>query len=387
MTMMIRTRALRLSGLLLALVLTLPAITPAAVIEGIVFSRNGPAADAVVRAFADVPALIAGRPAAVSTAADKPGHYHLELPPGRYFLTAVAGDGKDLFAYHGINPLEVEDGSRWLPFFVVEQTPVTTGGDFQGISGQVLYKGKPLKSGSASVYPASDRHFRGMGLLTNTLDEEGRFYFDLEPGSYVVVARHHRQGGEMGPIRRGDLFCYPAANPVTVAAGRESRLAVECYPRDDLADFLDVKEADPRGRKETQRRASSFWQQDISQSGELPEAYPGGPAQLSGTVVDPAGRPQPGLIVTAYSAEEYPLFQMYVLRLISPHITRTDAGGNFRLALPGGSYYLVARENLGAAPDQGERYGLYEGSANHSIAVAAGRETTGATITVGPIMP
>jgi len=53
----------------------------------------------------------------------------------------------------------------------------------------------------------------------------------------------------------------------------------------------------------------------------------------------------------------------------------------------GGMYYLVAREILGQAPDYPERYGLYEGNANHSIEVSSGEKIDPITIYVDRIMP
>ncbi len=357
------------------------------IVEGYVFSRQGPVTDGTVRVYADFADLTADRPVAVSKPGEKPGHYVLEMEPGRYYFTARATvAGRPYFSYHGLNPVTVDPPYHWLPFFVVAADPLTTEAGFQGISGQVFYKDQPLSQGIVSVYPADDDQFRGMGLLTNSLDEEGRFFFDLEPGDYVVVARHRRHGSEMGPLRRGDLFCYPAANPITVTADTESIVTVRCYPRDDLADFLDDPALDPRGRREPQRRHASYWRADRLAQGELPAAA-ATPITLSGRVIGLDGRPQPGLVVTAYPADDVPLFQMHVLRLITPYMTRTDADGRFRLAMPTGTYYLQARQQIGKAPEAGELYGLYEGNANHSVTLTPGPPPAPVTITVEPIMP
>ena len=112
------------------------------------------------------------------------------------------------------------------------------------------------------------------------------------------------------------------------------------------------------------------------------------PVGVHGTVKDISGKPTPGLYVAAYPADQFPLFQMFVIRLIADHITKTDANGFYHLDLESGKkYYLVAREKIGEAPDHLELYGLYEGSANHSLTVGPGIEGSAVDITVEKIMP
>ncbi len=359
-----------------------------AILEGFLFSREGPVTDGVVRAYADYPSLVAHRWAATSRPGEKPGQYVMEIAPGRYYFTAKGtSNGRPLFSYHGMNPITIDQPYRWLPFFLVASDGVRYSRGFQGISGRVFYKSAPLNRGIASVYAVDDRQFRGMGLLTNTLDDEGRFFFDLEPGSYVVIARQRRQGSDMGPLHKGDLFCYPANNPVEVRPDTESGIDIRCYPRDDLADFLDNPDQDPRGRREPQRRHASYWRETMHQEKGAPTIKATGQTTLTGTVTDLAGRPRRDLYVSAYPADNFPLFQMHVLRLITPYMTRTDEKGRFSLQMPAGVYYLVAREQLGQAPEPGEQYGLYEGNANHSVVVDQGPRPLAITIVVEPIMP
>ena len=77
-----------------------------------------------------------------------------------------------------------------------------------------------------------------MGLLSNTLNDEGTFWFDLEQGSYVVIARKRFNATNMGPLRKGDLFCYAEPNPVQVTPSTSCDISISCYPRDDLDAFL-----------------------------------------------------------------------------------------------------------------------------------------------------
>ena len=359
-------------------------------IEGIVVSTKGPIADAVGHAYPDVASLFNKKNGISSRPGEKPGHFKLSLPPGNYYLVAegMAGDTA-MFSYHGINPISITDQSHWIPFFALETPPVRFEPGTTGISGTVYYKGAALAGGTVSVYPLSDKQFRGMGLFTNSLDDDGRFYFDLEPGYYVVIARKRQQNFTMGPLGPKDLFCYPATNPIPVEEDVLSDIHINCYPRNDLEGFLDEDAIDPRGRKQEGRRTASLQDTEINM---VPDPGLQGPRTgvtgISGRVLDLEGNPQAGLYVAAYPANGNLLFQMHILRLMTKFIAKTDDNGRFSIMLDGGGmYYLVAREILGQAPDNPERYGLYEGNVNHSIEVAPGEQEEAVTIFVDRIMP
>jgi hypothetical protein len=364
-------------------------------IEGIVFSTKGPIPGAVVHAYPDVESLLNKKNGRSSLSGEKPGQFRLTLPPGKYYLVAEGTvDDIAMFSYHGINPISITDESHWIPFFAVDTPPVRFESGVTGISGTVYYKGAALAGGTVSVYPLSDKQFRGMGLFTNSLDDDGRFYFDLEPGFYVVIARKRQQNSAMGPLGAKDLFCYPATNPIPVEVNITSDIHINCYPRNDLEGFLDQDAIDPRGRKKEGRRAASLEDTQINTMPKPGVLEPGVPEPrtgvtgISGRVLDLEGNPQAGLYVAAYPANGNFLFQMHILRLITKFITKTDADGRFSIVLAdGGMYYLVAREILGEAPDNPERYGLYEGNANHSIEVTPGEQEEAVTIYVDRIMP
>jgi hypothetical protein len=359
-------------------------------IEGIVFSTKGPIPGAVVRAYPDVESLFNRKNFISSIPGEKPGQFKLSLEPGKYYLVAEGTvDDTAMFSYHGINPISITDQPHWIPFFAVETLPVRFEAGSTGISGTVYYKDAALSGGTVSVYPLSDKQFRGMGLFTNSLDNDGRFYFDLEPGFYVVVARRRLQNTNMGPLGDKDLFCFPAANPIPVETDITSDVQINCYPRNDLESFLDQDAHDPRGRKKEGRRAASL---EDTQMNIMPDpGVPGsraGVASITGRVLDLEGKPQAGLYVAAYPAHGNILFQMHILRLITKFITKTDADGRFSVKLDEpGMYYLVAREILGEAPDNPERYGLYEGNANHSIELSIGEKKEAVTIYVDRIIP
>ena len=367
-----------------------PGTAKTAQVEGIVLSSEGPLANFSVSAYPDFTSLADDHNGIEAEPGEKPGQFRLKLPKGSYYLVARGSlHGKNMFAYHGLNPVSINEDYRWLPFFAVESAIPAYNDGPQGIGGTVVYKGQPLAGGVASVYSISDSPFRGMGLLSNTLDESGRFWFDLEQGLYIIVARKRLGNSNMGPLRRGDLFCYPEANPLQVSASKSAEIAINCYPRDDIKAFLDNSQHDPRGRRQQNRRTASLWDMQIEDASRIQQKIRlKRPVQVQGTIKDISGKPLQGLYVSAYPAEQFPLFQMFVIRLITDHITKTDENGRYNLELESGkSYYLVAREKIGEAPDHPEMYGLFEGNANHSITVEAGTTNISFDITVEKIMP
>lgn len=361
-----------------------------ALVEGIVLTSEGPLENATVTAYPDFESLAGKKDGRRSEPGDKAGQFRLNLPPGNYYLVAHGIlHGRKLYAYHGLNPVTISEDSLWLPFFAVESSTPEFGEGPQGIGGTVHYKGEPLSGGMISAYPLTDSSFRGMGLLSNTLDENGRFWFDLEPGQYVLVARKRLGSSNMGPLKKGDLFCFPEANPLQVLPKTSTEIEIACYPRDDIDTFLENSELDPRGRRQPARRTASLWETEMEDASRMQqEMILQRPVAINGSVTDISGRPVAGLYVTAYPAEQFPLFQMFVIRLISDHITRTDSNGRYQLDLERGKpYYLVAREKIGEAPDHLELYGLYEGTANHSITVEPSIVNSSVDIVVEPIMP
>ena len=130
-------------------------------------------ADAVVHAYPDVESLFNKKNGISSRPGEKPGQFKLSLPPGNYYLVAEGTvDDIAMFSYHGINPISITDQSHWIPFFALETPPVRFEPGTTGISGTVYYKGAALAGGTVSVYQLSDTQFRGMGLFTNSLDDQ-----------------------------------------------------------------------------------------------------------------------------------------------------------------------------------------------------------------------
>lgn len=361
----------------------------AGTIEGVVFSETGPAKNATVFAYRSYEDLVADRVFRKSEQGSRDGQYSLNLPPGSYHLLARANlGGRQLFSYHGVNPIAVTEDYRWLPFIVVPENKMvcreTTGQN--RITGQVSYKGQAVSGGVVSVYPWQEGKFRGMGLLTNTLDENGSFSFALGSGTYVIIARKKQDIKGIGPVKQGDMFCYPSTNPLTLTNNQSCNTDINCYPRDGLELFLNAEAVNPQGRRHDDRRQASLHDLQPEEVQNQPLVLP---STISGRVTDAAGRPRPGMIVTAYPARGLDLFQMHVLRLITGNMGQTDSDGKYKIELKDddGKYYLIAREKVGAAPDRSEYFGLYEGSPNHSVSIEPGWNLTGVNLTVDRIMP
>jgi len=367
-----------ISAALAAALALAPKPSGASVIEGMAISPDGEKAAATVCAWRG---LDMSRSKAVTCAdTDSRGFYRLETGPGKYYLAAKGANGK-LFAFHGANPVELSRDYYWIPFFLAKAESATcTGNRESGISGEVRFGGKPIAGAVVSAYPFSSGHTRGMGALSVTTDGKGRFRLPLEPGRYTVVARQRKDGG-MGPLAPGDLFCYPAANPVGLEDGKLCSIGLDCYPRDDLDLYISRNGGeDPRGRRISERRRAAL-------AGYGPDGADNGrPAVIQGKTVFANGTAAAGLTVSAYPALGQEIFQMHILRTKPTAMARSDNEGRYRLRLPGGGkYYLQARQMTGEAPRQGELYGLYCGNANHSLTITAGTKRT-ADITVTRIM-
>lgn len=370
----------------------LPHTSLAGTVEGVVFTETGPLKGATVLAYKSYEELAGGQEFSKSTPGSRDGQYSLTLPPGSYYLLARADiNGRQFFSYHGVNPITVTDDYRWLPFILVPENKMSCQDNpgQSSITGQVFYKGQAISGGVVSVYPWQDGKFRGMGLLTNSLDDNGAFSFGLEPGSYVVIARKKQDIKGIGPVRRGDMFCYPSTNPIILTNNKTCNTDINCYPRDELELFLNADAINPQGRRHNDRRQASLHdlQPMEAQKPGMEELTP----TISGQVVDPTGAPHSGIIVTAYPARGLDLFQMHVLRLITNNMGQTDNNGKYRIELKDedgeGKYYIVAREKVGGAPDRFEYYGLYEGSVNHSVTITHGENLSGLNLVVDRIMP
>ncbi|HEY3360113.1 MAG TPA: right-handed parallel beta-helix repeat-containing protein [Polyangia bacterium] len=328
-------------------------------LEGVVLSAHGPVAGAQVQAYRGFAQLAADQPAFVSTPGDRPGHYRLRLPRGTYYLTA-RGDvgGEPGLAYHGANPITVAPDARWLTFVVVPRGKVTRSvAPAPHVRAFVSFKGRPVSGAQVSLYPVRDAPFKGLGLLSATTALDGAAALAPPEGRYVVVARQRRSPGADMRLRRGDLFCWFAGNPVDVRRGQQVALELPCYPKQALEDFVE-----PAALASLKRTSASAARRPA----------PPGSHVVAGRVVDPAGRPLGGLVVLAYAQATRRGFQMHAVRDRPTRFTETRPDGTYRLELDGpGAYTLVARQRAGGAPAPGELFGLSETHVSHAVDVAA----------------
>lgn len=359
---------------LFCLPLILPAPCLATLVEGVVVVEEGPLEDAVVSAYGSLGDIRKGEPLYRSTPGDKPGFFRLDLPPGAYYLVATGRRaGTDYFSFHGANPVAIGSEKLWLPFIAVaKMPPVSKAAADSGLSGVVTYKGKPVTDALVSIYSAGDEQFKGLGLVTQTTQADGRFSVGAVEGDYTVVARKRMASDGVMQLRKGDLFCYYPGNPVTVAAGTETTVEVPCYPKDDVRGFMAEGSAVRRTRH------------DLARFRERSEEA-AAPYGVSGRVTDRGGKGVPGLTVMAYRGEPGQLFRMNIPRLKSEFMAKTDATGAFAIGLKEpGTYYLMAREFVGTSPHRGELFGLYEGNVDHAVTVEGQLE--GVPIVVGKVM-
>jgi len=382
---------------LFLLPLLIPSVALCGLVEGIIFSTSGPMQNAVVEAYPDYQSFLSGTGGFRGAGGDKPGEFRFNLPSGSYYFTAggLVNNRKHV-AYHGANPVTVSDAPVWIPLMALPATDSVCVDGREGVSGRVMFKGTPVSGGRVSVYPASDGYFRGMGLLTTTLDRQGGFRFDLSPGSYAVVARRRNGSEQMRPLEKGDLYCRFGGNPVEIQPGKSCSMDIECYPKDDLYAFLDDPSILPPERRVRGNKVVSTggvrmrdFGRGPSESGRIASgAVPPRALSISGRVTDMHGNPLSGAFVTAYDAGRDRLFQIHIIRTKTPNMAITDADGRYRIGLDKpGMYYMVARQKSGEAPDTGELFGLFEGAANHSVDVAEGSELTEIDIHAAPVMP
>ena len=296
----------------------------------------------------------------VSGFTDAEGRVALAVPRGKGFL--VAGwrkDGDfarpvapgDRFAWFGGNPVYAQAGPRRELFLGLEEVTASPGSLFvpsgvTGVAGVVLDNGVPAPDVRVSAYLSSAGGFRTLGFAASApTGPDGGFVLELPAGKYYLVARKRSGGGVAGPLRKGDLFGYYAANPVAVKAGGVVPVSIPVTPL-------------------RLRNTPSY-------SPDFPAA-----ASVEGRIVDKAGKPVQGVYAALYDNPDLlnrPVFLSDV----------TGADGKYRLPVPlPGRYYLGARSGYGGSPAPGDLYGRYEGDPEHAVTLRDGDRLTGVDLTV-----
>ena len=294
-----------------------------------------------IRAYKSIAALVAGEVVAASQPTATDGTYQLDLPPGRYVMTARDYD-KDPqpgrhFCYYSGSPIQVVEGRRTHVGFNLVRIPETVAaqsGQRSGLKGKVSFQGEPLEKAYLYVYKDTKKGFKGPAYFIQPV-ADGNFRLRLPPGEYFLLARKRAKGGQYGPIEIGDYFNYYYGNPVRIETGETQ--------------YIDL---------ETVSRLSML------------EAGEGLPFEgIKGQVLDVAGQPVAGLHVFAYRNADMTGMPDYFS-------LATKSDGRFELSLPEtGTWHILARENFGGPAAIGEKYGRYQDDPAHAVQFKSGTQT------------
>jgi hypothetical protein len=352
------------TGILLALAIL--ALLPGAAeaggtVKGKVNAQGKPLAGAVVSFYSRHEGGFLGKPDAESKPTGEDGAFEVAVPKGRYYVLARKTPGGsrvrlipgDHFAYYGGNPVVVGEGESiaiGINGSEVSDVPGRKAGG-TGVKGRVLADGKPLDRARVTLYQDGETIFRGIGYASGLTNADGEFSFNLEPGSYYLVARKRAGNEKMGPLGGGDWFGYAHGNPVEVEKDGYSVVAIHAVNK-----LVKVKEG--------------------SDGVTLGGTVKAGETTVSGVVRDRDGRPVKGVYAAAYRdpmMTQKPDF-------ISP---RTGPDGAYAIQLPGGGEYFVgARDTIGGPAERGDLLGKYEGNEEHAVRLSDGEKVKGVDIVV-----
>jgi len=301
-----------------------------------------------------VPALV-GDTIRIGTANFRPAS-------GTYYLTAEwRADGDfarprkpgDRFAWYGGNPRLVSSEASEVITLTLEEVPPlpasTASPTGTGIFGRVTRNGVPVADAGVYAYAKTGSGFKSDDFqATVRTNAKGEFALELPPDRYFLLARLRADKSEgIGPLHKGDLLGYDPRNPIVVTQGRS------------------VASAIPMARlRQIKSRAES-------------SAFP--PGTIVGRIVDREGRPVPGAYAALYQNPKMigrPAFMS----------ERVGADGRFSLSVPiPGSYFIGARSGYGT-PAAGAWFGVWGGSADHSLPIKMGEVRAGVEIVVDRLL-
>ena len=297
-----------------------------------------------ILAFRDFDAGLRSVQAGASSRTNAEGIYELPLPPGRYHLVAVKSESPglsglregDLFCFYGGNPVRVEPGRvANVGFNLVRVGRDPRPDPAYGVSGAVFDEdGKPLAGAVVYFYASPSDGFKGIpGFFTRT-GGDGTFRVRLRKGTFFAVARKRETGDLFGPTQIGDRFAYYVRNPITLSEGGTARGI----------------------RMDAVRRLSMLEKFEGFKTVEHGIA-------VSIRIVDGSGKPVAGLRALAYRGSGMTGHPAFVSGK-----SGTDGIAELTVA-DEGIYHLLARENLGG-PADGELYGKYAGTPDHSVKIS-----------------
>jgi hypothetical protein len=324
------------------LFLVMPSVCYSAFIEGRVFSSDGPVEGVMVYVYKDYGDLQAGKHLSASQATEKRGYYSLQVPDGEYYFTAKGSkDGKELFSYHGRNPLTVEAKNIWLSFMVNEVKPPDYSDGETSVKGIIIYKGNPVKDANVAFYTADTRRFKGLGTRTEHASEDGTFSLYLSPDKYVVIARK-MEDNKLGPLNSGGLYCYYPMNPLEVRKNRIVSIEIPCYPKGERDFFSDAPVIKNNNylTVENLRESEKFG--------------------IKGKITSTDGKPLSGIHVFAYKEDPSSvLIKKFYQTEDMEYTGRTDSDGKYFIPINSdGLYHIVVRSAFSGKPKTTEVFGL-----------------------------
>lgn len=369
------------------LLLVIPSFSYSAIIEGRVFSADGPINGMVIDVYNDYGDLKTAKPFISSPPTDELGYYSFHVPEGEYYFTAKGrNDGKDFFAYHGKNPVKIEKNNIWLVLMANAVKPPDYSNGRTSVKGIVTFKGKPVGGANISFYNAENKSLRGLGDKTEQSSWDGTFDILLPPDKYVIIARKNAfsyytgnkgfEGGssgkqqasgkdvpgttvpsvkdpsnagktendKFGPLKNGGLYCYYALSPLEVRQNMTASIVIPCYPKGDRDPFSNVP---------------AIKDSDYVTMKNLIKAEKFG---ITGRITNLEGSPLEGIHVFAYRGDpSVPLLKDFQQINDIEYTVKTQSDGSYFIPLNSDGYYhILARSSFGGKPKPTEVFGLYK---------------------------
>ena len=337
-------------GLFICLIFIPTSLLAATGVQGRVAWRGELIPGVQVRAYRSIEAIAAEQVVATSDPTDQDGLYRLELPAGRYYLTARNYATKpqpgDYFCYYSGAPVTVpQDGFKQVGFNLIqipEELPAKEG-PRSGVWGEISFQGQPLERTYLYIYKSTENDFKGPAWFVQPV-EKGSFRMSLPPGDYWLLARKRLKGGQYGPIEIGDYFNFYYGNPLRIQKNELKNIQLETITR------LSMLEEDP----------------DAVFSG------------ISGVVVNSDRQPAAGVRVFAYRSATMTGTPAFIS-------AATDEKGQFKLIIPeAGAYWLLAREAIGGPAATGELYGKLHTEENSGVKLTQQQMSQEVRIDVSP---
>lgn len=337
-------------GLLVCLLIIPSSLLAATGVKGRVAWRGELIPGVTVRAYRSIDAIAAEQVIASSEPTDQDGTYQLELPTGRYYLTArnfsTTPKPGDYFCYYSGAPIVVpSEGFRQVGFNLIRipKEESSKVGKRSGVWGEISFQDQPLERTYLYVYKSTQNDFKGPAWFIQPV-EKGTFRMSLPPGDYWLLARKRMKGGQYGPIEIGDYFNFYYGNPLHIEKNELKNIKLETITR------LSMLEEDPDG------------------------IFSG----ITGSVVGPDAMPVVGVRVFAYRSATMTGTPAYIS-------AATGEDGRFNLSIPEvGTYWLLAREVIGGPAATGELYGKLQNAENKGILLSEQQVSREVRIDVSP---